>query len=150
MSKRTTQRTFNASVEDVDKKWFVVDAEGLVLGRLAANVARILRGKHKPIFSPHMDNGDFVIIINADKVRLTGKREEQKSYFTYSGYPGGGKTRMFKDLIKSNPQYVIEHAVRGMLPHNRLGRRIIKKLKVYSDAAHPHEAQKPEALKFDI
>ena len=150
MSKRTTQRTFHASVEDVDKKWFVVDAEGLVLGRLAANVARILRGKHKPIFSPHMDNGDFVIIINADKVRLTGKREEQKSYFTYSGYPGGGKTRMFKDLIKSNPQYVIEHAVRGMLPHNRLGRRIIKKLKVYSDAAHPHEAQKPEALKFDI
>jgi large subunit ribosomal protein L13 len=150
MSKRTTQRTFHASVEDVDKKWFVVDAEGLVLGRLAANVARILRGKHKPIFSPHMDNGDFVIIINADKVRLTGKREEQKSYFTYSGYPGGGKTRMFKDLIKSNPQYVIEHAVRGMLPHNRLGRRIIKKLKVYSDAAHPHEAQKPEELKFDI
>lgn len=150
MSKRTTQRTFHASVEDVDKKWFVVDAEGLVLGRLAANVARILRGKHKPIFSPHMDNGDFVIIINADKVRLTGKREEQKSYFTYSGYPGGGKTRMFKDLIKSNPQYVIEHAVRGMLPHNRLGRRIIKKLKVYSEAAHPHEAQKPEALKFDI
>lgn len=150
MSKRTTQRTFHASVEDVDKKWYVVDAEGLVLGRLAANVARILRGKHKPIFSPHMDNGDFVIIINADKVRLTGKREEQKSYFTYSGYPGGGKTRMFKDLIKSNPQYVIEHAVRGMLPHNRLGRRIIKKLKVYSEAAHPHEAQKPEALKFDI
>ncbi|MBR9975093.1 MAG: 50S ribosomal protein L13, partial [Bacteroidetes bacterium] len=132
MSKRTTQRTFHASVEDVDKKWYVVDAEGLVLGRLAANVARILRGKHKPIFSPHMDNGDFVVIINADKVRLTGKREEQKSYFTYSGYPGGGKTRMFKDLIKSNPQYVIEHAVRGMLPHNRLGRRIIKKLKVYS------------------
>jgi large subunit ribosomal protein L13 len=150
MSKRTTQRTFHASVEDVDKKWYVVDAEGLVLGRLAANVARILRGKHKPIFSPHMDNGDFVVIINADKVRLTGKREEQKSYFTYSGYPGGGKTRMFKDLIKSNPQYVIEHAVRGMLPHNRLGRRIIKKLKVYSEAAHPHEAQKPEELKFDI
>lgn len=150
MSKRTTQRTFHASVEDVDKKWYVVDAEGLVLGRLAANVARILRGKHKPIFSPHMDNGDFVVIINADKVRLTGKREEQKSYFTYSGYPGGGKTRMFKDLIKSNPQYVIEHAVRGMLPHNRLGRRIIKKLKVYSEAVHPHEAQKPEELKFDI
>lgn len=150
MSKRTTQRTFHASVEDVDKKWYVVDAEGLVLGRLAANVARILRGKHKPIFSPHMDNGDFVVIINADKVRLTGKREEQKSYFTYSGYPGGGKTRMFKDLIKSNPQYVIEHAVRGMLPHNRLGRRIIKKLKVYSEAAHPHEAQQPEELKFDI
>ena len=150
MSKRTTQRTFHASVEDVDKKWYVVDADGMVLGRLAANVARILRGKHKPIFSPHMDNGDFVIIINAGKVRLTGKREEQKSYFTYSGYPGGGKTRMFKDLIKSNPQYVIEHAVRGMLPHNRLGRQIIKKLKVYSDGAHPHEAQQPVDMKFEI
>jgi large subunit ribosomal protein L13 len=150
MSKRTTQRTFHASVEDVDKKWYVVDADGMVLGRLAANVARILRGKHKPIFSPHMDNGDFVIIINAGKVRLTGKREEQKSYFTYSGYPGGGKTRMFKDLIKSNPQYVIEHAVRGMLPHNRLGRQIIKKLKVYSEGAHPHEAQKPVEMKFEI
>ncbi|MBE0642829.1 MAG: 50S ribosomal protein L13 [Bacteroidetes bacterium] len=150
MSKRTTQRTFHASEEEVDKKWYVVDAEGLVLGRLAANVARILRGKHKPIFSPHMDNGDFVIIVNAGKVRLTGKREEQKSYFTYSGYPGGDKTRMFKDLIKSNPQYVIEHAVRGMLPHNRLGRRLIKKLKVYADAGHPHEAQQPQELKFEI
>ena len=149
MSKRTTQRTFQATEADVDKKWYVVDADGLVLGRLAANVARILRGKHKPIFSPHVDTGDFVIIINAHKVRLTGKRQEQKSYFTYSGYPGGSKTRMFKDLIKTNPQYVIEHAVRGMLPHNRLGRRIIKKLKVYADDAHPHAAQQPEELKFD-
>jgi large subunit ribosomal protein L13 len=150
MSKRTTQRTFHASEEEVDKQWFVVDAEGLVLGRLAANVARILRGKHKPIFSPHMDNGDFVVIINAGKVRLTGKREDQKSYFTYSGYPGGDKTRMFKDLIKSNPQYVIERAVRGMLPHNRLGRRLIKKLKVYADGGHPHQAQQPKELKFEI
>lgn len=150
MSKRTTQRTFHASEEDVDKQWFVVDAEGLVLGRLAANVARILRGKHKPIFSPHMDNGDFVIIVNAGKVRLTGKREEQKSYFTHSGYPGGDKARMFKDLIKSNPQYVIERAVRGMLPHNRLGRRLIKKLKVYADGGHPHQAQQPQELKFEI
>ncbi|MFZ1729825.1 MAG: 50S ribosomal protein L13 [Bacteroidota bacterium] len=150
MSKRTTQRTFHANEEEVDKQWFVVDAEGLVLGRLAANVARILRGKHKPIFSPHMDNGDFVVIVNAGKVRLTGKREDQKSYFTYSGYPGGDKTRMFKDLIKSNPQYVIEHAVRGMLPHNRLGRKLIKKLKVYADAGHPHQAQQPKELKFEI
>lgn len=149
MSKRTTQRTFQATEADVDKKWYVVDADGLVLGRLAANVARILRGKHKPIFSPHVDTGDFVIIINAHKVRLTGKRQEQKSYFTYSGYPGGSKTRLFKDLIKTNPQYVIEHAVRGMLPHNRLGRRIIKKLKVYADDAHPHTAQQPEELTFD-
>jgi large subunit ribosomal protein L13 len=149
MSNRTTQRTFQAKEAEVDKKWYVVDAEGLVLGRLAANVARILRGKHKPIFSPHVDTGDFVIVINAGKVRLTGKREEQKSYFSYSGYPGGGKVRMFKDLIKSNPRFVVEHAVRGMLPHNRLGRRIIKKLKVYDDANHPHAAQKPEVLTFD-
>jgi large subunit ribosomal protein L13 len=149
MSKRTTQRTFQANEADVDKKWYVVDADGLVLGRLAANVARILRGKHKPIFSPHVDTGDFVIVINAHKVRLTGKRQEQKSYFTYSGYPGGSKTRMFKDLVKTNPQYVIEHAVRGMLPHNRLGRRIIKKLKVYAADSHPHTAQQPEALTFD-
>ncbi|PLX22926.1 MAG: 50S ribosomal protein L13 [Ignavibacteria bacterium] len=149
MSKRTTQRTFQASEAEVDKKWYVVDAEGLVLGRLAANVARILRGKHKPIFSPHVDTGDFVIVINADKVRMTGKRMEQKTYFTHSGYPGGQKVRQFKDLVKTNPQYVVEHAVRGMLPHNRLGRRIIKKLKVYADAEHPHLAQQPEELKFD-
>jgi large subunit ribosomal protein L13 len=149
MSNRTTQRTFQAKEVEVDKKWYVVDADGLVLGRLAANVARILRGKHKPIFTPHVDTGDFVIVINADKVRVTGKRFEQKSYFTHSGYPGGAKTRMFKDLVRSNPRYVIEHAVKGMLPHNRLGRQIIKKLKVYADGNHPHQAQMPEVLTFD-
>ncbi len=146
MSNKTTVRTYQPKEADIDKKWYVVDADGMVLGRLAAVVARILRGKHKPIFSPHVDTGDFVIIINADKIRVTGKRTEQKSYFTYSGYPGGGKTRFFKDLVKTNPRYVIEHAVRGMLPHNRIGRRIIKKLKVYSNGTHPHEAQKPEPL----
>lgn len=146
MSNQTTVRTFHAREEDVDKKWYVVDAEGMVLGRLAANVAHILRGKHKPIFSPHVDTGDFVIVINAGKVRVTGKRFEQKSYFHYTGYPGGARVRMFKDLVRSNPRFVIEHAVKGMLPHNRLGRRILKKLKVYSDGAHPHEAQKPEVL----
>ena len=146
MSNSTTVRTFQAKEEDVDKKWFVVNAEGMVLGRLAAEVARILRGKHKPIFSPHVDTGDFVIVINAGKVRVTGNRYEQKSYFSYSGYPGGAKVRMFKELIRSNPRFVIEHAVKGMLPHNRLGRRIIKKLKVYPDGNHPHQAQKPEVL----
>ena len=146
MSNQTTVRTFQAREEDVDKKWYVVDAEGQVLGRLAANVARILRGKHKPIFSPHTDTGDFVIVINAGKVRVTGKRFEQKSYFHYTGYPGGARVRMFKDLVRSNPRFVIKHAVKGMLPHNRLGRRILKKLKVYSDGNHPHEAQKPEVL----
>ncbi len=148
MSTKTTVRTFQAREEDVDKKWYVIDADGLILGRLAADVARILRGKHKPIFSPHTDAGDFVIVINAGKVRLTGKRFEQKSYFHYSGYPGGAKVRMFKDLIRSNPRFVVEHAVKGMLPHNRLGRRILKKLKVYPGAEHPHEAQQPEVLKF--
>ena len=149
MSNRTTQRTFVPKDDDIEKNWFVVDAKGLVLGRLAAKVARILRGKHKPIFSPHLDTGDFVIIINADKVRLTGKREEQKSYFSHSGYPGGTKVRMFKDLIKTNPRFVVEHAVRGMLPHNRLGRQQMKKLKVYAEDSHPHSAQKPEVLSFD-
>ncbi|MBI5646826.1 MAG: 50S ribosomal protein L13 [Ignavibacteriae bacterium] len=146
MSNQTTVRTFHAREEDVDKKWYVVDAEGMVLGRLAANVAHILRGKHKPIFSPHVDTGDFVIVINAGKVRVTGKRFEQKSYFHYTGYPGGARVRMFKDLVRSNPRFVIEHAVKGMLPHNRLGRRLLKKLKVYSDGSHPHAAQKPEVL----
>lgn len=146
MSNLTTIRTFQAKEADVDKKWYVVDAEGQVLGRLATQVARVLRGKNKPIFSPHVDTGDFVIVVNAGKVRVTGKRYEQKSYFSYSGYPGGAKTRMFKDLVRTNPQFVIEHAVRGMLPKNRLGRRIIRKLKVYSESTHPHQAQKPEAM----
>jgi len=149
MSNLTTQRTFQAKEQDVDKKWYVVDADGLILGRLAAKVARILRGKHKPIFSPHVDTGDFVIIINAHKVRVTGKRVEQKSYFTHSGYPGGSRTRFFSDLVRTNPRYVIEHAVKGMLPHNKLGRRIIKKLKVYPDGNHPHQAQQPEPLTFE-
>ena len=148
MSTHTTVRTYQAKEMDVEKQWFVVDADGLVLGRLAAGVARVLRGKHKPIFSPHVDTGDFVIIINAGKVRVTGKRVEQKSYFSYSGYPGGAKVRMFKDLIRSNPRFVVEHAVRGMLPHNRLGRRIMKKLKVYPDGNHPHQAQQPIEMKI--
>ncbi len=149
MSNKTTVRTFQANEAEVEKKWYVIDADGMVLGRLAANVAHILRGKNKPIFTPHVDVGDYVIVINADKVRVTGKRVEQKSYFHYSGYPGGAKVRMFKDLVRTNPRFVIEHAVKGMLPHNRLGRRIAKKLKVYSGAEHPHTAQKPEELKFN-
>jgi large subunit ribosomal protein L13 len=148
MSNTTTARTFQAKEVEVDKKWYVVDAEGQVLGRLASQVAHVLRGKHKPIFSPHVDTGDFVIVINAGKVRVTGKRAEQKSYFSYSGYPGGAKIRMFSDLIRTNPRLVVEHAVKGMLPKNRLGRRIFKKLKVYADANHPHQAQMPEALEL--
>jgi large subunit ribosomal protein L13 len=148
MSNTTTVRTFQAKETEVDKKWYIVDAEGQVLGRLASNIARILRGKHKPIFTPHVDTGDYVIVVNADKVRVTGKRIEQKSYFSYSGYPGGAKVRLFKDMVRKRPDFVIEHAVKGMIPHNRLGRRIIKKLKVYAGPEHPHTAQKPTELKF--
>lgn len=133
---------------DIQKKWYVVDAKDQVLGRLASNIARILRGKHKAIFTPHIDCGDFVIVINAEKVRLTGKREELKTYFRYSGYPGGAKFTSFKEYLKKHPEFVIEHAVKGMLPKGRLGRRIVKKLKVYAGKNHPHQAQKPEVLTF--
>ncbi len=143
-------RTYQAKEAEVEKKWYVVDAEGQILGRLASNIARILRGKHKPIFTPHVDTGDFVIVVNAEKIRVTGKRQEQKSYFSYSGYPGGAKIRYFKDLIRKKPEFVIEHAVKGMIPHNRLGRRIIKKLKVYAGPIHPHIAQTPVEFKFNL
>ncbi len=146
---KTTISTFQAREVDVEKKWYVVDADGMVLGRLAANVARILRGKHKPIFTPHVDTGDFVIVINASKVRVTGKRLDKKEYFRHSGYPGGVTMRSFKEQIQKNPRFVIEHAVRGMLPHNKLGRRIFKKLKVYAGNEHPHAAQQPIELKFN-
>ena len=131
---------------DAGHKWYVVDAKDQVLGRLAAGVARVIRGKHKPIFTPNADTGDFVIVVNANQVRLTGKREEQKTYFHYSGYPGGGKIRSFSNLKEDKAEFVIWHAVKGMLPKNRLGRKLIKKLKIYNGDAHPHVAQKPEAL----
>ncbi len=132
--------------EDADRKWHVIDANDVVLGRLAAKAATIIRGKHKPIFTPNMDTGDFVIVVNAEKVKLTGKREQMKTYFTHSMYPGGVKVKTFSELINQKPEYVITHAVKGMLPKNRLGRKLIKKLKVYAGSEHPHSAQKPEAL----
>ena len=132
--------------EDADRKWHVIDANDVVLGRLAVKAATIIRGKHKPIFTPNMDTGDFVIVVNAEKVKLTGKREQMKTYFTHSMYPGGVKVKTFNELIKQKPEYVITHAVKGMLPKNRLGRKLIKKLKVYAGSEHPHTAQKPEAL----
>lgn len=132
--------------EDADRKWFVVDAKDQVLGRLAAKIARVIRGKEKPVFTPNTDTGDFVIVINADQVRMTGKRELQKTYFSYSGYPGGAKIRSFDEMQKRNPEFVVQHAVKGMLPKNRLGKQLIKKLKVYAGEAHPHQAQKPEVL----
>jgi large subunit ribosomal protein L13 len=132
--------------EDADRKWHVIDANDVVLGRLAAKAATIIRGKHKPIFTPNMDTGDFVIVVNAEKIKLTGKREQMKTYFTHSMYPGGVKVKTFNELINQKPEYVITHAVKGMLPKNRLGRKLIKKLKVYAGSEHPHSAQKPEVL----
>jgi large subunit ribosomal protein L13 len=134
--------------EDANQKWYVVDAKDQVLGRLATKVARAIRGKDKTYFTPNMDAGDFVIVINADKIKLTGKRESLKTYFTYSGYPGGAKIKSFGEVITKNPERVIHHAVKGMLPKTRLGNKLIKKLKVYAGEAHPHQAQKPEVLSF--
>lgn len=130
--------------EDVVRDWWVVDATDMTVGRLSTQVARLLRGKHKAIFTPHVDTGDFVIVINADKVKLEGIRLEKKEYFSHSGYPGGVKIEKFRDLIKTNPEKIIENSVSGMLPKNRLGRQIIKKLKVYAGNEHPHIAQQPK------
>ncbi len=135
--------------QDVMQKWYVVDANGKTLGRVASQVARLLRGKHKPQFTPNADMGDFVVVINAEKVQVTGKRAELKEYFHYTSYPGGDVFQQFKDVIKNHPERVIEHAVKGMIPHTKLGRRIIKKLKIYAGTQHPHAAQKPEAIEFN-
>lgn len=132
--------------EDADRKWYIVDAKDRVLGRMATQIAKIIRGKNKAIFTPNMDTGDFVVVVNADKVRVTGKRENLKQYIRHSGYPGGQKVTSFQEMMKKKPEFVVESAVKGMLPKNRLGRKLIKKLKVYSGEDHPHKAQKPEVL----
>ena len=134
--------------EDADRKWILVDAKDQVLGRLAAKIARAIRGKDKPVFTPNMDAGDFVVVINAEKVRMTGKRETQKEYFSHSKYPGGGRFRSFAEVMEKKPEMVIEMAVKGMLPKTKLGKRLGKKLKVYVGESHPHTAQKPEVLSF--
>ena len=139
--------TYSFKEIEVEKKWYLVDASGQTLGRLASRVAHILRGKHKPVFTTNIDCGDFVVIVNADKVKVTGKRHELKTYFHYTGYPGGATFELYKELVKKNPERVVTHAVKGMVPHNRLGARIIKKLKVYRGPNHPHSAQKPEPVK---
>jgi large subunit ribosomal protein L13 len=141
-------KTFIAKPYEVNRKWLVVDAEGKVLGRLATEVATILRGKHKPIYAPHMDVGDHVIIINAGKVRLTGRKAQTKRYFRHTGYPGGLRSESFTELLKKHPERILEKAIWGMLPHNRLGRKMYKKLKIYSGAEHPHQAQQPE--KYEV
>ncbi|HID96029.1 MAG TPA: 50S ribosomal protein L13 [Candidatus Latescibacteria bacterium] len=139
-------KTYVVRGGDVERKWFLVDAEGKILGRLATRVAHILRGKHKPIYSPHLDVGDHVVIINADKIRLTGRKVNQKEYYRHTGYPGGLKVTYLSKLLAEKPERVVERAIRGMLPHNRLGRKMFKKLKVYAGAEHPHLAQRPEPL----
>jgi large subunit ribosomal protein L13 len=135
--------TRSYKTSDTVQKWHVLDADGKTLGRLATLIARLLRGKHKPEFTPNADLGDFVIVVNASKVKLTGKRAELKQYFHYTGYPGGATFEKFQDILRKRPERVFEHAVKGMLPHNRLGRQILKKLKVYPGPEHPHKAQQP-------
>lgn len=137
-------KTYMAKPLEVERKWYVIDASGQTLGRLASEVASILRGKHKPTYTPHVDTGDFVIVINADKVVLTGNKLDQKMYRRHSGYPGGLKEMTYRNLLAKKPEKAIEIAVKGMLPKNRLGRKMFTKLKVYRGSEHPHQAQKPE------
>jgi len=143
-------KTFSPRAVDVTRDWWVIDAAGLPLGRLATEVATLLRGKHKPIFAPHVDTGDFVVIINASEVEVTSKKSQEKIYYRYSGYPGGLKAESFEHLRERRPEAVIERAVRGMLPKNKLGRQMLRKLKVYGGSDHPHEAQQPQARKLDL
>lgn len=144
------QRTYSAKAEEVTRSWYVVDAAGKPLGRLASEIARVLRGKHRPIFTPHVDTGDFVIVVNADKVVLTGKKLTDKNYYSHSRYPGGLRVTRAVDMLRRKPTYLIEHAVRGMLPKNPLGRKMLTKLKVYASPEHPHAAQKPKPLPIEV
>ncbi|MBP7248064.1 MAG: 50S ribosomal protein L13 [Negativicutes bacterium] len=143
-------KTFMANASNIERKWFVVDADGKTLGRLAAEVAKVLRGKHKPTFTPHVDTGDHVIVINADKVVLSGNKLKQKTYFRHSGYIGGTTFTTAERMLSDKPERMVELAVKGMIPHNRLGRQIYRKLNVYRGAEHPHAAQKPEVLELNI
>jgi large subunit ribosomal protein L13 len=141
-------KTYTVRKGDIKREWYVVDAQGKTLGRLASEIAKILRGKHKPIYVPHLDCGDYVIVVNAEKVRVTGKKLDQKFYYRYSGYPGGLKSINLREQLQKHPTRVLEAAVRGMLPKNRLGRAMIKKLKVYAGGSHPHQAQRPKVLEL--
>lgn len=142
-------KTYMAKKEEVDEKWWLVDAQGQVLGRLASRIAHILQGKHKPTYTPHLDTGDFVVVINAEKIVLTGKKPAQKKYKHYSGYPGGLKEVPAEELLKRKPTQVLRLAVRRMLPKNKLGRKMLTKLKIYAGGEHPHQAQTPEPLNLE-
>tara|TARA_Y100000780_G_C13667535_1_gene411057 strand:- start:1178 stop:1606 length:429 start_codon:yes stop_codon:yes gene_type:complete len=141
-------KTKTLKLSEIEKDWWIADAESQILGRLASKIAQILRGKHKVNFVPHMDNGDCVVVINAEKIMVTGKKEEKKSYFRHTGYPGGVKTTSFAHLRRTYPERIIENAVKGMLPHNKLGRRMLKHLKIYVGTDHPHSAQTPKTLEM--
>jgi large subunit ribosomal protein L13 len=149
-TKAQTYRTWSPKASEIQREWYVVDAEGQILGRLATQIATLLRGKHKPTFTPHIDNGDFVVVVNAEKIRVTGKKPEQKMYYRYSGYPGGLKETSYRILHQRHPDRILKFAVKGMLPKNRLGRKLLKKLHIYAGTRHPHTAQqpKPYAIKY--
>ena len=142
-------KTYQAKPLEVEREWLVIDAEDQVLGRVATKAAQLLKGKHKPQYTPHVDTGDFVIIINADKIRVTGTKASSKEYYRHSGYPGGLKCETFAEAMQKHPERVIEHAVKGMLPKNTLGRAMGKKLKVYTGSEHPHAAQKPRKIEVE-
>jgi len=139
-------KTFSLRTQDVQREWFIVDAKDKVLGRLATKIATILRGKHKPTFTPHVDNGDFIVVINAEKIALTGQKAQNKYYTRHSAHPGGFRVRTFEEVRRKHPERIIEQAVRGMLPKNSLGRQMLKKLKIYAGTDHPHSAQQPKDL----
>jgi large subunit ribosomal protein L13 len=141
-------KTFSAKTEEIERDWYVVDATGLTLGRMATQIATILRGKHKPIFTPHVDCGDFVIVVNAEKIHVTGNRLDDKMYHHHSGYPGGLTSRSLREMLNRRPEQVIELAVKRMLPKNNLGRHMLKKLRVYAGPDHPHDAQQPKPLEI--
>jgi large subunit ribosomal protein L13 len=140
------QKTYNAKPGEIERAWYVVDADGQTLGRLATRIADTLRGKRKPQYTPHVDTGDFVIVVNCDRIRVTGKKLEQKRYYRHTGYPGGLRERTLQEQLQRRPEEVIRHAVRGMLPANRIGRAQLRKLKIYTGAEHPHAAQQPAPL----
>ncbi|MBE0449975.1 MAG: 50S ribosomal protein L13 [Clostridia bacterium] len=143
-------KSYVAKPLEIERKWYVVDADGKTLGRLASEVAKILRGKHKPIFTPHVDTGDFVIVVNAEKVKVTGKKMDQKMYRWHTGYVGNLKERTFREMNQRNPERIVELAIKGMLPHNSLGSQMYTKLKVYAGPEHKHEAQMPEVLEINL
>lgn len=149
MTAATANKTYSANAQDRERDWYVVDAEGKTLGRLATQIADILRGKRKPTYTPHVDVGDFVVVVNAEKVAVTGNKRESKRYWRHSGYPGGIRSRTLAEMLDRQPEEVLRKAVKGMLPRNRLARRQITKLKVYAGPDHPHQAQKPKQLEIE-